>query len=212
MSDRIFEIVDKPNDKNVPIDKNNVLLFYSGSRSTDKDLIIFSQWYLDENGFTDENNITYYSREQYMMYQKAKLFDDKELMEKIMDKIDEEIIDILRKKKTKKDRDQMINKLMKDIKSYGRDVKKFNQKIWDEKKYDIVKRGNYLHFSQNKVMQKILLNTGNKYIAEASPYDKIWGIGYGANNALEHISFWGQNLLGKAIMDVRKELNVLVLN
>jgi ribA/ribD-fused uncharacterized protein len=167
---------------------------------------VFSQWYLDKNGFIDENGIKYYSREQYMMYQKAKLFNDKIIMEKVLDTIDDQIIDILNNKKTKKDYEQMISKLMGDIKSFGKDVKKFNQKTWDIKKYDIVKNGNYLHFNQNKEMKEILLKTDDKQIVEASSKDNIWGIGYDESNALDHYDHWGENLLGKAIMETRKLL------
>ena len=52
-----------------------------------------------------------------------------------------------------------------------------------------------------------LLATGTKRIVEASPRDRIWGIGFGAKNALNKRGQWGQNLLGRALEETRKELN-----
>lgn len=43
-------------------------------------------------------------------------------------------------------------------------------------------------------------------IEKASPTDRIWGVGYGAANALENRSDWGENRLGEAIMKVRERL------
>ena len=51
-----------------------------------------------------------------------------------------------------------------------------------------------------------LLATGEKILVEASPYDKIWGIGFNKSNALVNKSKWGQNLLGKVLMEVRNKL------
>lgn len=50
-----------------------------------------------------------------------------------------------------------------------------------------------------------LLATGDKYLVEAAARDRIWGIGYGMNqHPEEHVRYWGQNLLGKALMTVRE--------
>lgn len=40
-------------------------------------------------------------------------------------------------------------------------------------------------------------------VAKASPFDRIWGVGYGAVNAERNRGDWGENLLGKALMRVR---------
>ncbi len=75
----------------------------------------------------------------------------------------------------------------------------------------IMKNGLILKFSQNPVLKQSLLATENKNLYEASPYDNIWGTGYNANETLEKINNnkqnkLGQNLLGRAIEEIRNEL------
>jgi ribA/ribD-fused uncharacterized protein len=62
-------------------------------------------------------------------------------------------------------------------------------------------------FSDNKTIRESLLKTKNMTLFEASPYDRIWGIGYGKSDA-RNISpdEYGQNLLGLALMEVREKL------
>jgi ribA/ribD-fused uncharacterized protein len=115
-----------------------------------------------------------------MMAGKARLFGDVETEAKIMKTTDP-----------------------RTIKKLGRAVKNFDEKKWNEHKYKIVLAGNIFKFSQNPELKKWLLDTGNKTIVEASPYDKIWGIGYGAKNAMDNMDKWGLNLLGKAVQEVR---------
>lgn len=143
---------------------------------------IFSQFF--PCTFT-EMGVTYNSAEQYMMAQKALLFDDIQTYDKIM---------------------SLANPYK--IKALGRLVKNFNQEIWDKHKEDIVFNGNLLKFSQNKKLCKQLLATGDKEIVEASPTDTIWGIGLAETDPdIYDKSKWrGTNLLGKAIMKVRDVL------
>lgn len=75
-----------------------------------------------------------------------------------------------------------MEKHPKTIKALGRQVKEFDEKEWDKIKYKIVLNGNFYKFSQNKEMMEILQSTGNKTLVEASPYDKIWGVGLDENN------------------------------
>jgi ribA/ribD-fused uncharacterized protein len=73
----------------------------------------------------------------------------------------------------------------------------------------IVEEGNYLKFTISKDAEKLramLLETGDRELVEASPFDRIWGIGFGEKNAGAHRHRWGQNLLGKALMSVRERL------
>ena len=143
---------------------------------------IFSQFF--PCTFT-EMGVSYNSAEQYMMAQKALLFDDIKTYDKIM---------------------SLSNPYK--IKALGRLVKNFNQEIWDKHKEDIVFNGNLLKFSQNKKLCKQLLATGDKEIVEASPTDTIWGIGLAETDPdIYDKSKWrGTNLLGKAIMKVRNVL------
>ena len=65
----------------------------------------------------------------------------------------------------------------------------------------------FCKFKSDENMRNKLLNTGNSHLYEASPYDKIWGIGYAKEDAINvHHSRYGQNLLGKALMLVRNLL------
>ena len=42
--------------------------------------------------------------------------------------------------------------------------------------------------------------------AQASPTDRIWGVGFGAADAEANRKDWGENRLGKAMMVVRENL------
>ena len=120
-----------------------------------------------------------------MMAEKAKLFNDSEIEEQIM-----------------------LSESPKDIKSLGRKVKNFDQEIWNKNAYDIVVKGNYEKFKQNEHLLDILKSTESCVLVEASPYDKIWGIGLKSTDsrAKDPNQWKGKNLLGKALMDVRSKL------
>lgn len=102
----------------------------------------------------------------------------------------------------------------KKIKSYGRKVKNFDPEKWSKVSYDIVVDGNRLKFDQNDELKAILLSTKRTTLVEASPYDKIWGIGMTATQARKTSSEeWnGKNLLGKALTQVRNELNEKIIS
>lgn len=143
-----------------------------------------SQWY---NAPFVDNGICYKNMEQYMMSQKAKLFADKETEIKILKENDP-----------------------KRIKQLGRLVKNFNQDIWNEHKYNIVFRGNMLKFTQYKNLGELLKQfPENTVFVEASPYDKIWGIGLSEKEAmlLTPKEWNGENLLGFALTEVKKYLD-----
>jgi len=142
----------------------------------------FSQWF---TGKFEENGIVYNTAEHYMMADKARLFNDPETLEKILQASTPNQVKIL-----------------------GRKVKNFDPKLWDEHKYEIVKQGNLLKFSQNQKYKDFLLSTNNKILVEASPYDTIWGIGMlETDSRAENPLLWnGENLLGFALMEVRDEL------
>jgi ribA/ribD-fused uncharacterized protein len=141
-----------------------------------------SQWFPIE---FEENGTIYKTAEHYMMAGKAKLFNDQQILEKVL-------------------RSETPNQ----AKSLGRKVKNFDPKLWDEHKYEIVKKANVLKFSQNIQFKDFLLSTDNKVLIEASPYDRIWGIGMlETDSRIADPNLWeGQNLLGFALMEVRDEL------
>ena len=91
----------------------------------------------------------YTCAEQYFMYQKAVLFQDVCTAWKILSE-----------------------RHPCKIKHLGRSVKNFDDNVWDANKRRIAEEGNYAKFKQNKTLRKILLDTKNKLLAEASMYDK----------------------------------------
>lgn len=144
----------------------------------------FSQWH--KSKFIS-NGVEYFWCEQFMMASKARLFKDDITLEKIM-------------KSTSP----------KEIKDLGREVKNFNQEVWDKYKFNIVMMGNFCKFNQNIGLKNLLLETGNTILVEASPYDKVWGIGLSEESldALDMNKWMGENLLGKALTSVRDIIRV----
>lgn len=147
-----------------------------------------SQWWQQEFRAAAH---TYCCMEQYMMAAKAELFGDREIRTQILQCRDP-----------------------RQIKALGRRVRGFDQKIWDQFKYPIVLSGNWCKFSQNCDLRAFLLSTGDSVLAEASPYDAIWGIRLSADApaAQDPAQWQGQNLLGFALMEVRDELRRVTQN
>lgn len=129
------------------------------------------------------NGYEYNCGEQMMMHQKSLLFNDEENAKTIMMFSDPKI-----------------------IKSIGRQVKNFNSYVWDENKYRIVKEGLKARFEQDLEAKNELLKFKGKIFVEASPFDKIWGIGYDKDKAIPNIQNWGENLLGKILTEISDEI------
>ena len=134
---------------------------------------------------------TYCCMEQFMMEQKAELFGDETIRQQVLE-----------------------SQTPKQMKALGRKVRGFDQTVWDQAKYSIVLNGNWCKFSQNRKMRDFLLSTGDSILAEASPYDGIWGIRLSADSpdAQAPGKWRGQNLLGFALMEVRDELRRVTQN
>ena len=132
-------------------------------------LACFSQWY--DVKFVDPNysGVVFRTAEHYMMYRKALLFDPS---------VADAIIDA---------------KTPGEAKQMGRRVKNFDREIWDKHADDIVERGNCLKFDQHDGLRRHLFDTGDKTMVEASPTDRIWGIGFSTEEAADHEKEWGQN-------------------
>ncbi len=143
---------------------------------------IYSQWYSSRMTI---DGIEYNCCEQYMMHQKALTFGDTIIAKMILESSDP-----------------------KEQKALGRKVSGFNKDKWDDVCIGIVFKGNLAKFSQNELLKKTLLSTDDKILVEASPYDKIWGIGLAEDHPdVEDPSKWkGLNLLGWSITMVKKEL------
>lgn len=95
-----------------------------------------------------------------------------------------------------------------EAKKLGRLVKGFENEQWEAKRFEIVVNGNIAKFSQNPALKNYILGTGKRVLVEASPRDRIWGIGLAANNpkAANPYEWHGLNLLGFALMEVRRNL------
>jgi len=143
----------------------------------------FSQWWA-RHPF-EANGVTYPTAEHFMMVSKARLFDDSEAAEEILVTTDPGT-----------------------AKAIGRRVRGFDDAIWKQHRFDLVVRGNLAKFGSHGPLKTYLLDTGDRVLVEASPRDRIWGIGCGANNpTAEHPHEWrGLNLLGFALMEVRDRL------
>ena len=165
-------------------DAQDICLFWGHHPQNDSTVgkSCLSQWWLSD---FESYGVRYCCAEQYMMAQKARLFGDVQTLEKIL---------------TCDDPAQ--------IKKLGRQVKRFEAQLWDRAKYSIALNGNWKKFSQNPELRQFLLSTGESVLAEASPYDKIWGIGLSAEQpqSLCPEQWRGENLLGFALMEVRDEL------
>jgi ribA/ribD-fused uncharacterized protein len=139
----------------------------------------FSQWW--SSPFEVDGNI-YASAEHWMMAEKARLFNADDIYAEILN-----------------------TRSPRKAKALGRQIENFDAGVWDAQKYDIVVRGNYHKFTQNTELGTFLRDTGNRVLVEASPVDKIWGVGLAQDDPMiEKPSKWrGQNLLGFALMSVR---------
>lgn len=94
------------------------------------------------------------------------------------------------------------------VKALGRHVKNFSAELWDEKKFEVVLAGNLAKFRAHPDLLEALLETGDRIIAEAADYDRVWGIGLSASDPrAQNLAEWrGENLLGKVLMEVLRQL------
>lgn len=157
-------------------------IFFWGHENRHKDVVsksCFSQWF--DCPFKVDS-VNYKTSEHWMMAHKALLFGDDNLFDKI------------------------INcEKPGEAKELGRQILGYDQHIWNEHKFEIVKLGNIHKFNQHPRLANYLLQTENRILVEASPVDVIWGIGIAVDNDdIENIYNWrGENLLGFALMYVR---------
>lgn len=142
----------------------------------------FSQWF--ESSFS-LNGISYLTAEHYMMAEKARLFDDQDALNQII-----------------------ASQTPALAKKLGRGIRGFDEARWNERRFDAVVEGNLAKFSQHASLKEFLLNTGDRILVEASPVDKIWGVGMAEDHLdIENPALWqGLNLLGFALMKVRQQL------
>jgi ribA/ribD-fused uncharacterized protein len=160
-------------------------LFFWGHRRSPKGVTssCFSQWY--EADFTVDG-VRYPTAEHFMMASKATLFGDETTR-----------LEILEASEPGK------------AKALGRKIRGFDEARWVEHRFDIVSRANHAKFSQNPDLRAFLERTGTQVLVEASPVDRIWGIGLAKDDpkANDPGQWQGLNLLGFALEDVRAALH-----
>jgi ribA/ribD-fused uncharacterized protein len=142
----------------------------------------FSQWYRCE--FRD-GPLKFNCAEQYMMHRKARLFDDGEIASAIM--------------RAQHPREQ---------KALGRMVRGFSEFTWRRHREQIVFDGNWQKFTANPDLLRALRATCGTQLAQASPYDPVWGIGVSTEHAraIDPSEWPGLNLLGKILDQLREWL------
>ena len=141
-----------------------------------------SQWW--PSSFTVDG-VTYSSAEHFMMAEKAGIFGDEATRAEILQAPDP-----------------------RAAKALGRKVQGYSDESWNAVRFDIVVRGNSAKFGQDAALRSFLLGTGDRVLVEASPSDKIWGIGLTEDDprALDPEQWQGLNLLGFALMAARAAL------
>ncbi|MGW4808838.1 NADAR family protein [Kitasatospora sp. NPDC004272] len=141
-----------------------------------------SQWW--PSPFTVDG-VRYLTAEHWMMAGKARLFEDEEAVPKIL-----------------------RARTPAEAKNLGRLVKGFDEEQWVAHRFELVVTGSTAKFGQDERLRAYLLGTGQRVLVEASPLDRIWGIGLAADDErADSPSHWrGLNLLGFALMEARTRL------
>ncbi len=168
------------------ITADKFVFFYSGKE-------IYSNWHRTPSQFTDPNTgFVFENSEQHFMWQKAIFFNDLKIADRVARTPDPAT-----------------------VKLAGRLIKGYNDKAWECVREGMMAYSCYLKFSQNAEWGAQLKATGRRILIEASPVDKIWGVGMDEAQASSHATsalngqpfdttLWpGRNLLGKALMTVR---------
>ncbi|WP_188298639.1 NADAR family protein [Streptomyces sp. CBMA156] len=141
-----------------------------------------SQWWPGE--FTVDG-VTYASAEHWMMAGKARMFGDEEIVRRVL-----------------------AARTPAEAKKLGRLVQGFDDETWVAGRFELVVAGNVAKFGQDEALRGYLLGTGDRVLVEASPLDRIWGIGLAADDirSQQPTEWRGSNLLGFALMEARARL------
>lgn len=141
-----------------------------------------SQWW--PSPFSADG-VTYATAEHWMMAGKARLFEDPEAERRVL-----------------------AAEHPAEAKKAGRLVRGFDEAIWERERFGLVVEGSVHKFAAHDELREFLLNTGDRVLVEASPVDRVWGIGLAADDeAAQDPERWrGPNLLGFALMEARDRL------
>ena len=154
----------------------NVICFHNPNEEN----AYLSNWY--PSPFTVEKK-NFSSMEQFMMYRKAICFGDEAVSKNILSTDDAYKIKVL-----------------------GRQVKNYDEHIWNGIRQIVVYKGLLAKFSQNEDLKDRLKSTGEAILAECAVKDLIWGVGLSMKDPdrLDKTKWKGQNLLGYTLMMVRE--------
>ncbi|MEV6018002.1 MULTISPECIES: NADAR family protein [unclassified Streptomyces] len=143
-----------------------------------------SQWW--PSPFVVEG-VSYATAEHWMMASKARLFGDAEAERQAVGAASPAL-----------------------AKKAGRLVRGFDETVWQRERFGIVVEGSVHKFAADPGLRAFLLGTGGRVLVEASPMDRIWGVGLAADDerALDPRRWRGANLLGFALMEARERLRV----
>ncbi|MGW0611863.1 NADAR family protein [Streptomyces sp. NPDC002788] len=141
-----------------------------------------SQWW--PSPFTVDG-VEYATAEHWMMTAKARLFQD-----------------------AAAERAVLASGHPAEAKKAGRLVRGFDEAIWERERFRIVVEGSVHKFGAHPGLREFLLTTGDRVLVEASPVDRVWGIGLAADDeaAMDPQRWRGPNLLGFALMEARQRL------
>ncbi|MFG2892925.1 NADAR family protein [Streptomyces sp. NPDC048248] len=141
-----------------------------------------SQWW--PAPFTVDG-VVHSTAEHWMMAGKARLFGDAEA-----------------------ERRALAARHPKQAKDAGRTVRGFDEEVWRQHRFELVVEGSVHKFGQDAALREFLLGTNSRVLVEASPVDRIWGIGLAADDerAQDPARWQGLNLLGFALMEARERL------
>ncbi|MET8622915.1 NADAR family protein [Kitasatospora sp. NPDC004669] len=141
-----------------------------------------SQWW---PGRFTVDGVTYASAEHWMMAGKARMFGDEAIEQRVLEA-----------------------RTPAEAKKLGRLVKDFDERTWTAGRFELVVEGNVAKFGQDEALRAYLLGTGGRVLVEASPLDRVWGIGLASDDirAERPLEWRGLNLLGFALMEARARL------
>lgn len=174
--------------------KRPEFLFFWGRKGNDTSTVgpyVFSQWHFSD---FEIDGIVFPTAEHWMMLNKARLMGDSVAENAILRDMDTG--------------GPMGTPDPARAKKIGREIKNWDQAKWDDHNFEIVVEGNVAKFSQDDELRRYLFSTGDKVLVEASPHDKVWGIGLRREDqeAKNPLKWKGKNLLGFAIMEARARI------
>jgi ribA/ribD-fused uncharacterized protein len=160
------------------------LFFWGHTPKSEKlvDASCLSQWF---PAAFEVDGVVYRTAEHWMMAEKARLFGDRDTLAEIL-----------------------AAPSPAAAKALGRKVQRYSDEAWARARSEAVVRGNVAKFGQHEALGAFLRSTRQRVLVEASPHDRIWGIGMSASNVDARIpARWrGENLLGFALMEARAHL------